>query len=72
MKLHAIARTYAHAFEGTPESMFFSTENASFKTTFSIDKSVKGMTEIYLNKDLFYSDGYKVVVTDQSNKLVSF
>ena len=64
MKLQAIARTYAHAFEGTPQSMYFSTENASFKTSFLLDKRVLGSTEVYMNKDLFYDDGYKLVVTD--------
>ena len=29
------------------------------------------MTEIYLNHDLFYPDGYKLTVTDQSNKIVT-
>ena len=43
--------------------MFFQTANASFKTSFSLDKSIEGLTEIYLNEALFYPDGYKLTVT---------
>ena len=71
-KLKAITRTYAHAFQGTPEEMFFQTANASFKTSFSLDKTIDGLTEIYLNEALNYPDGYKLTVTDQNDNLVDY
>ena len=71
-KLKAITRTYAHAFQGAPEEMFFQTANASFKTSFSLEKTVTGLTEIYLNEALNYPDGYKMTVTDQDDKLVDY
>jgi len=33
---------------------------------------VKANTEIYLNEDLFYSDGYKLIVTNEDNKMIPF
>lgn len=43
--------------------MYFEPEFASFKTNWKLDKSVKANTEIYLDEALFYSDGYKLIVT---------
>jgi len=30
LKLKAMSRTYAHAFQGTPQSMYFSTKSGAF------------------------------------------
>ena len=42
--------------------MFFQTENASFKTAFALEKAA-GLTEIYLNYDLFYDEGFRITVS---------
>jgi len=49
--------------------MFFQTENASFKTAFTLEKSVAGLTEIYMNYDLFYDEGFKFVVSSPEGLL---
>jgi hypothetical protein len=64
MKLQAIARTYGYAYQGVPSSMFFSTQDASFTTTFDFDATISAPTEIYLHKDLFYPNGYKLTVSN--------
>ena len=40
LKLKAIARTYAHAFQGTPESMYFSIADGSFSTSYQLSSTV--------------------------------
>ncbi len=52
--------------------MFFKTGNGSFKTSWSLDKSIYGLTEVYLNEDLFYQDGYKMTLTNARNELIDF
>ena len=49
--------------------MFFQTENASFKTAYTLEKSVAGLTEIYLNYDLFYDEGFRFVVSSPEGLL---
>ena len=71
LKLQAIARTYAYAFQGTPSSMFFSTEDASFTTSFALDTSITALTEIYLNYDLFYPNGAITTVSDSSGAIAA-
>merc|ERR1712013_524287 len=56
LKLKAIARTYAHAFQGTPSKMSFNTTDGSFSTTFEYDAAITEPTEIYLNKAIWYSN----------------
>ena len=71
-KLQALTRTYAHAFQGVPSTMHYDTVTKSFKTSFTLDKSVKGLTEIYLNKKLNYPNGYKITVSNQANDAIKF
>lgn len=66
MKLEAITRTYAHAFQGNPTYMFFSTNNASFTTSYDVDTSITMPTEVYLHKKLFYPDGYTLTVSNDN------
>ena len=30
------------------------------------------MTEIYMNDDLFYQDGFKMIVTNQANEIIDY
>jgi len=50
--------------------MFYQTANASFKTSFTLDKNVAGLSEIYFNEALNYPDGYKLSVTDKDGGFV--
>ena len=47
--------------------MFFQTENSTFKTAFEFDSSVAAPTEVYLNKDLFYSEGFELAASSASS-----
>jgi hypothetical protein len=59
LKVKAISRTYAYAYQGTPETMYFSSSSGAFTTTYVVDEAVNGVTEIYVNPDVWYPDGYK-------------
>ena len=63
LKLKAIARTYAHAFQGTPTQMYFSTTDGTFFTEWEVDADITEPSEIYLNKDIWYSAGFKTVAS---------
>lgn len=63
LKLKAMSRTYAHAFQGTPESMYFSTKSGAFKTTFTVDETVTANTEIYTNLPVWYPQGMKTTIS---------
>jgi len=52
--------------------MFFQTANGSFKTSWGLEKAVQGLTEVYMNEDLFYRDGYKLTLTNSANDLIPF
>jgi len=68
-KAKALARTYAWAYQGTPTSMYFSTEDSSFTTTFELNSTVVAPTEIFAHLDYWYSQGYKISV-ETTNGLV--
>jgi hypothetical protein len=67
LKLKAIARTYAHAFQGTPSQMYFSTTDGSFYTEWEVDAAITEPTEIYMNKAIWYSQGFKAVASDATS-----
>lgn len=50
--------------------MFFQTADASFKMSWKLEKAVHALTEVYLNEDLFYKDGYKLTVTNEANQII--
>ena len=51
--------------------MFFSTEDASFTTTYSLDSSISAPTEVYLNYDLFYPNGAVTTVSDENGAIAA-
>lgn len=61
LKVKALTRTYATAYQGTPSMMFFDPEDGSFVTRWTIDDKVTAETEIYMNPDVWYPNGYKWV-----------
>jgi len=62
LKVKAITRTYAYAYQGTPESSFFSSTSGAYTTTYLVEDSVTDNTEIYMNPEMWYPNGYKWTV----------
>lgn len=58
LKKDAITRTYAHAIQGTPSKMFFSTLNDGFFVNFKYDASITSPTEIYADLKDRYELGW--------------
>ena len=52
--------------------MHFSRTDGSFNTRYTLDADVKESTEIYLNKDIWYSNGFKTVASDDSGTAYDF
>ena len=57
-KMKALARTYMHAFQGTPIKMFFNPEDSSFTCSFTFDAKVTAPSEIYAYTAVHYPEGY--------------
>lgn len=72
LKLKAIARTYAYAFQGEPTEMYFSRRDGSFYTRFVVDGDVSSPTEIYMKKDIWYSKGFKTIPSYDDGKYVDY
>ena len=51
--------------------MFFQPADASFKITWKLEKHLE-MTEIFLNEKESYPNGYKLIVTNEDNKMIPF
>ena len=47
--------------------MYFSTTDGSFFTQWEVDANITEPTEIYMNKNIWYSNGYKAVVSSAGN-----
>jgi len=62
-KVRALSRTYAYAVAGTIIDMNFDSSNGIFNLSFNYDKSITQPTEIYLNKEFYYPNGYKLITT---------
>jgi hypothetical protein len=53
--------------------MNFATETGKFDGSFTLDKSVKGATVVYLNADYWYPNGYDYTVAiDDGHKGADF
>jgi len=63
-KLRTLSRTYAQAVQGMPMRMRFDPANADFEFDFKASNAT-GPTEIYLNEDLHYPNGYSVSVSPE-------
>jgi len=62
-KILALQRSYLHAIQGTPTSMYFFTDsdkNSTFIANFTIDTSIDAPTELFFNQDVYYPEGYKL------------
>jgi endoglycosylceramidase len=61
-KLRTLSRTYAQAIAGVPISMNFNANTAQFDLAFR-PLALGAPTEIYLNEELHYKDGYDLTIT---------
>jgi len=62
-KVRALSRTYAQAIAGIPTLMDFNPKDSYFQLAFNIDITINAPTEIYLNEDFYYSNGFTVTIT---------
>lgn len=67
LKLKAITRTYVHAYKGTPINSWFSTETGSFVTKFNYSINITADTELYMNRDQWYTEGSKISMAYAAN-----
>jgi len=63
LKLKAMSRTYAHAFQGTPQTMYFSTKSGAFETKYIVDDTITANTEVYVNNPIWYPQGMKTTIS---------
>jgi endoglycosylceramidase len=61
-KVKALSRTYAYAIAGDPMNMQFDPSSAYFVLTYKTNNRAKGPTEIYLNQEFWYPDGFQVSI----------
>ena len=60
-KLKALSRTYAQAIAGVPLKMSFDPSTALFELHYNA--TILGApTEVYMNKELYYSDGFQLTL----------
>jgi len=62
-KVKTLSRSYAQAIAGIPIIMSFDPETSNFILTYQINPSIEGPTEIYINEDFYYSNGFGVSIT---------
>jgi len=59
-KVKHVARTYAYAIAGNPQSMEFDPNDGYFTLIYYVNTSIKAPTEIYVNTRYYYPNGYTV------------
>lgn len=59
-KLSTLSRTYAQAIAGHPIDMSYDPHSSEFRLDYMIVSGITGMTEIYFNEHLHYSNGFTV------------
>lgn len=60
-----LSRTYAQAVAGRTKAMKFNNATKEFYLEYELCEECKGETEIYLNEDIHYTNGFDVVVSDE-------
>ena len=60
-KVKALSRTYFQAVQGKPLSIVF--ENGVFNGTFELNSGIKYPTEIYMNTQLYYPNGFQIEIS---------
>ena len=67
-KEKALSRTYIQYYQGIPLEIFFNDETAEFLARFKYDENIKEPNVLYFNEELNYSNGYKLLITDDDGK----
>ena len=58
-----LSRTYLQKTTGSPQFAYFDYKSGYFVASFLLDTSFTSATELYLNEDLHYTNGFNVVVS---------
>lgn len=72
MKVAALTRTYITAFQGTPLKMYYNPEDSSFTATFVFNDLVKESSQIYMNLDGHYPDGFTKTASVDGEAIENF
>ncbi|KAN0030386.1 hypothetical protein ACTA71_010151 [Dictyostelium dimigraforme] len=62
-KITALSRTYAQAIAGVPLLMSFNPTNGDFSLSYTINTTITQPTQIYLNQDLHYPNGFTTTIS---------
>jgi len=65
-KIKALTRTYVQAFQGEGVFMKFDTKTKLFEARFILDKQISHPTVIYINKEIHYKEGYRILTSKKS------
>lgn len=66
-KVKALSRTYFQYIQGKPLSIVFN--DGAFVGTFFMNSTIRYPTEVYLNNQLYYPDGFEVIVSREGAKI---
>ena len=66
-KVKALSRTYFQAVQGKPISMKF--DNGEFFGTFELDSKIKYPTEIYINRNFYYPNGFLIDISKEQARI---
>eukprot|EP01112_Ceratiomyxa_fruticulosa_P020687 TRINITY_DN712_c0_g1_i4.p1 TRINITY_DN712_c0_g1~~TRINITY_DN712_c0_g1_i4.p1 ORF type:complete len:514 (+),score=101.67 TRINITY_DN712_c0_g1_i4:1010-2551(+) len=64
-KVKALSRSYPQAVAGLPFDFSFNAANSDFWLSYSIDPSISLPTEIYINEEFYYPQGFNVLISPQ-------
>ena len=67
MKEKALTRTYILYYQGIPLEFIFNDKTKEFNAKFKYDKSINNPSVLYINKDFYYKNGYKLKIMDENN-----
>ena len=70
-KLKALSRTYATAIAGTPLSTSFDVTDGFYNLSWLVNANITEPTEIYLNEELWYANGYSIDISPSGYTKVS-
>jgi endoglycosylceramidase len=59
-EIKIFSRTFAKSVAGIPSKMHFNTNNNNFELCYNVDINISAPTEIYLNNDIHYSNGFNI------------
>ena len=69
LKVKALSRTYLAKTQGTLLSQNFNTNNSQFIAWIKVNTSVEAPSEIYLNTQYWYPDGFEILITQDGKQI---